>query len=150
MQKKNDAEAIISNANQDLVAALIQAIQATKPVEKKNPVTRKPGSPWHPKDGSPKLKLKRKMYQHGLLMDADLLTNDEIDLLNKVKPGRYLDNWVKVIKRQDKGINIDYPVKTVAQRLKLGSAFGVNSLTDLLKRLISESENPTKFTAEED
>jgi hypothetical protein len=114
---------------QELVQALVQAISLTKPTEKKNFNTRKPGDPWQPKDGSKKHKLLRKMHQHGIIIDPDTIVNEEIDLLNKIKPGLYLNGWVKVYKRKDQGIDIDYPVKTSSQRMKLNS-FGIAEVRD--------------------
>lgn len=125
-----------------LVRALVQAIQLTKPIEKKTAINRKPGSPWDPKDGSKKVKLKRKMYQHGLLIDDGSISNEEIVLLNKVKVGRYCDGWVKVFRRKDHGIDIDYPVKTASQHLKLAAICGGRGLSGLLERCIEESSNP--------
>ena len=146
----DEVETPTSNASQELVAALVQAINATKPVEKKNPVNRKVNTPWTPKDGSPKLKLKRAMYQHSILLDADMLTNKQIELLNKLKPGSFLDGWVTVRRRRDKGVDIDYKIKTAAQRLRLVNQFGIRDFDELLERCIDEANNPTKFATEED
>lgn len=128
-----------------LVKALVQAIQLTKPIEKKNAVNRKPGSPWDMKDGSKKPKLKRKMYQHGILIDPDILFPAEIELLNKVKVGRFLGNWVKIFRRKDHGIDIDYPVKTASQRMKSSGLF--RSLSELAEKCIEEAANPVKDTS---
>ena len=125
----------------DLVNALVQAINLTKPVEKKNAVNRKPGSPWHPKDGSPKLKLVRRHYQHGMLIDPDLLTNEEIALFNKLKVGQYFGGWVKVIQRKDGGIDIDYPIRTPAQRMKLLGMLKGGGLEGLLTQCVEEADN---------
>ena len=133
-----------------LAAALVQAINSTKAPEKKNAYNRKKGDPWQPKDGSPKLKLKRKMFQHSLPLDAEILTNEQIELLNNLKPGRYCDGWIKVYRRRDRGIDIDYPVKTAAQRLKLSSAFGITSFDVLLTRCIHESNNPSQYKQPDD
>jgi hypothetical protein len=154
-RKKTEAEALVKNVvphdtSAELVRALVQAIESTKPVEKKNAYNRKPGNPWVPKDGSPKLKLKRKFYQHGLLVDPDMSTNEEIELMNAVKPGRFLDGYVKVIRRRDKGIDIDYQVKTAAQRMKLAANFGINSFAALLERCIEEANNPTKYAIQDE
>jgi hypothetical protein len=135
----------------ELAAALVQAINMAKPPEKKNAFTRKANTPWHPKDGSPKIKLRRKFYQHGLLIDPDMETNETIALMNKVRPGTYCDGWVVVKRRRDKGIDIDYSVKTAAHRLKLVNQFGIRSFNELLERCIKEAENPTAYrTAETD
>lgn len=133
-----------SGATAALAAALFQAIEATKPPAKKNMFNRKPNTPWSPKDGSRKLKLKRKMYQHGLLINEDTVSNDEIDLLNKVRPGLYCDGNVRVYRRRDRGVDIDYVIKTAAQRLRLVNQFGIRNLSELLLRCISEAEAPKK------
>ena len=132
----------------DLVKALVEAISLTRPVEKKTAVNRKPGSPWDPKDGSKKLKLKRKMYQHSILIDPDFEDNETIELMNQLKVGRYCDGWVKVYRRKDHGIDIDYPVKTASQRLKLFKY--ANSFKSLLQRCIEEGKNPKPIEVDED
>lgn len=133
----------------ELVSALVQAIEATRPMVKKTALTRKKNTPWTPKDGSPRAKLKRKMYHHGLLI-GHKISNQEIELLNKVKPGVFCDGHVKVTRRRDRGIDIDYPIKTAAQKLKLVNQFGIRSFSELLERLINEADNPVKFKSEED
>lgn len=155
-KKKTDeqepvAAPVTSVGVSELAAAMTAAINAAKPVEKKNPTNRKKGDPWQTKDGTPKLKLKRKMHQHGIPVDPDLLTNEQIDLCNKLKTGTFMEGHVKVYRRRDKGLDIDYPVRTAAQRLKLVNQFGIRDFTELLARCISEAQNPQAFiTAEED
>lgn len=128
----------------ELARALIQAIDATKPVLAKNIRTRKPNTPWTPKDGSPKVKLKRLCYQHGLLIEPTRQTNDVLDLLNQLRPGNFCNGYVKVIRRRDKGIDIDYPIKTASQRLRLVNEFGIRNFKELLQRCITESQQPKK------
>lgn len=130
----------------ELAAALVQAIEITKPVAKKTIATRKRNTPWTPKDGSPKLKLKRKMSQHGINLLESRLTNEQIALLNKVRPGTYCDGLVKVRRRRDKGIDLTWPMKTADQRMKLYSAFRVSVLDDILRLVIAEAEAPKKPT----
>lgn len=147
MAKKKAAEVVETPKEQvvgtsELAAALVQAINAAKPVEKKTFATRKAKTPWTPKDGAPKLKLKRAAHQHGVELNPDILSNEEIALFNKLRPGRFLDGFVTVTRRRDRGIDIDYPVKTAAQRLKLSNVFGIRDLTELLTRCIDEAENP--------
>lgn len=141
--KKTDeqVEPTLDQSNQ-LVNALVEAIKLTRPEEKKNPFNRPIRSPWAPPDGQKKLKLRRKMYQHGILIDPDLLDNETIDALNRLKVGRFLDGWVKVFKRKDSGIDIDYPVKTANQRMKLAAQYGVHSLKALCDKCIEEAKNP--------
>jgi hypothetical protein len=140
----------ISMGASELAKALIDAIQITKPVEKKNPFNRKVNTPWTPKDGSAKLKFKRRMFQHGIMLDEDFLTNEQIALGNKLKPGSYLDGHVRVTKRRDKGIDVSYPMKTAAQRLRLVNQFGIRDFTELLARIVDEQNNPKVVNEDED
>lgn len=143
------SEVIASDAQKALADAFVSAIERTRPVEKKTVFTRKKNTPWTDKNGAPQLKLKRKMYQHGILLDGKL-TNEEIDLLNRVKPGQYCEGWVKVFVRKDRGLDIDYPVRTNAQRLKMVNQYGIRSFAELLQRLVDEKSNPTKYRKPED
>lgn len=137
-------------AQQELAEAFVEAINRTKPPEKKTAYTRKRNSPYWPKDGSPKLRLKRRMYQHGQDLDDDLLHNSEVEKLNRLKPGKYCSGWVIVTKRRDGGIGIDYPVRTAAQRLKLVNQFGVTKFEDLIDRILDEKANPFKYRKSDD
>lgn len=128
----------------ELAHAFREAMEAAKPPQKKTPFNRVINTPWTPKDGSTKLKLKRKIFQHGLQLAEDMLTNEQISYLNKLRPGLYLDGYVVVRRRRDKGIDIDYPIKTVSQRLKLINTFGVRNFTELVKYCLEEIEKPRK------
>lgn len=145
-EKTNSA---IAEAHQQLAKALVEAIRETQPPVKKTPITRTKRTPWSPTDGKPKLKLKRKMFHHSLELDTKI-SNEEIDLLNKIRPGVYCDGWVKVIRRKDKGLDIDYPIRTSSQRLKLVNQFGIRDFKELLERIVSEQSNPKAFKTEDD
>lgn len=132
-----------------LAEALTRAIRATEPLKKKTVSTRKKDTPWTPKDGSPKLKTRRKMYHHGIPI-TNRVSNEEIELLNQVKPGHFCEGFVKVTLRKDRGIDIDYPVKTTSQRLMLVNRFGIRTFSELLQRLINEAADPTKFKRPDD
>lgn len=129
----------------ELAQALVTAINAAKPVEKKTPFNRVVRTPWTPKDGSPKLKLKRKMYQHSLPINDTRVTNEVIKLLNEIRPGTYLDGYVKVTRRRDRGVDIDYNIKTASQKLRLVNQFGIRDFRELLERIVEEGQNPKKF-----
>lgn len=132
-----------------LAKAFTEALKTIKPIEKKTVATRRKGTAWTPKDGAPKLKMRRKMFHHGVELTTKI-SNEEIELLNKVKPGSYCEGWVRVILRKDKGIDIDYPVKTSSQRLKLPNQFSITSFSSLLRRLIDEAANPASYRKPED
>lgn len=134
----------------ELANALIQAINATKPPEKKNPFNRRRDTPWTLKNGKVKAKLRRKMSQHGINIDEDKSSDEEIRLLNQVRPGTFLGGSVQVRRRKDRGVDIDYPIKTASQRLRLVNQFGIRSLAELCQALIHEAENPVIETFEEE
>lgn len=138
-----------TDAQQALADAFVSAIERTRPPEKKTVFTRKENTPWTPKRGEVKVKLKRKMYHHGMLL-GDKISNGEIALLNKVKPGGYCEGYVRVNVRKDRGIDIDYPCRTNSQRLKLVNTYGIRSFTELLERIIDEQENPSKYRRPDD
>lgn len=128
----------------DIATAFKEAMESAKPPQKKTIFTREKQTPWTPPPGQPKLKLKRKMHLHGIPLRETYHSNEEIALMNKLRPGSYLDDYVKVYKRNDKGLNIDYPAKTTAQRLKLVNRFGISSLKNLLERIVDEASRPKK------
>lgn len=132
-----------------LAKALIIAIETTRPPQKKNPFNRKKGNPWLPKDGSPKPKLKRAWYQHGLEIDPVKLYSEEIELFNQVKPGRYVGGLVVVTKRRDRGYDISWPVRTAAQRLRVINEAGA-TLPLILQRCIDEYNDPAKYRGPEE
>ena len=137
-----------------LVGALVQAIQATKPIEKKTVATFKSRNAFQPKNGEPRAKLKRKSYQHGILLNKDggkeVLTNEEIELFNKLRPGTFCDGDITVTRRRDKGIDIDYKIRTASQRLKLINKHGLRNFKEILTRCIEEAENPSSYKQSED
>jgi hypothetical protein len=125
----------------ELASALTQAIETARPT-KLNIFTRKGKTPWDNKDGSPKPKLKRVFHQHGLIVDPAFLDSEEINLINKLKPGSFCGGLVKVTRRRDKGIDIDWPVKEVSQRLKLISVWGLRNLKEIAAHCIDEAAKP--------
>lgn len=143
MAKKAEVNEEVASQASELASALRDAIEAAKPPTKKTVADRKVNSPWTPK-GTPKIKLKRKIFQHGMPISEQFLKNEQIELCNKLRPGLYCDGYIKVVRRRDKGLDIDYPVKSNTQRMKLATEYGVRSFTELLQTCIKEAENPRK------
>lgn len=125
--------------------AILSATEAVNGPKKKTILTRKSGSPWANKDGSAKPRLRRKMSQHGQAFIEDNLTAGEINALNRIKKaGSYINGFVTVKIRKDRGLDITYPMKTAAQRLKLMNDYGVTSIEQLANRIADEASQPKK------
>ncbi|MGE3341496.1 MAG: hypothetical protein AB7J46_06405 [Candidatus Altimarinota bacterium] len=130
----------------ELAEALMQALNAVKPTEKKTIITRKKRNPWMPTDGSPKiLQFKRPMFHHGLEIDPRFTKNETCKLLDQIKPGTYCDKLVRVSKRKNGGYDIDYSIKTAAQRLKIVPYTAGRGFDGLLERIIAERADPKKY-----
>src|SRR5687767_2723315 len=87
IQKFREGQTPRSEAHRELAEAFVEAIERTKPPQKKTPFNRPKNGPWEPKDGTVKPKLRRKMYQHGVDLNENTLSPEEIKLLNQIKPG---------------------------------------------------------------
>ncbi len=123
--------------------AIAAAIAVAKP-DRITVANRKSKTPWDPPAGKVKPALKRKFHQHGMIISAERLTAEQIELINKLRPGNYLDNNVQVIRRRDKGIDLTYKVKSATDKQFLASRYGITSLTQLLSRCVEEGQSPKK------
>lgn len=148
-----DTPEVKSNPTADLAQAIVEAIKSTSPIAKKTQFNKPSKTPWN-SDGT-KLRLKRKVYHHGMVIGdptevSNRLSNEEITLFNKLQPGDYCNGFVKVKRRRDKGIDIDYPIKTNSQRLRLVNDFGIRSFKELLQRCVDEAAAPKKLITDND
>jgi hypothetical protein len=139
----------VSDAQQALADAFVTAIERTREKPKAQAGSRKKKTPWSPKDGEPKLKMKRVFFQHGIPLGENV-DNETIALLHQLKPGHYCDGYVRVTLRKDRGIDISYPVRTASQRLRMVNQYGIRSFPELLQRLIDEKNDPKKYRKPED
>lgn len=144
--KDNGADSSGKYGLNELADALMQALNAVKPTEKKSIMTRKKINPWTPKDGSPKImEFRRAMFHHGIPIEPKFTHNEACLLLDKIRPGTYCDKLVKVKKRKDGGLDIDYLIRTNSQRLKVLPYTGGKGFTGLLERIIAERADPKKY-----
>lgn len=95
-------------------------------------------TPWNPTGKKNRLKLRVPMYQNGARIDEDRVTEDEIALLNQIKPGRYNNGKWAVVRRQDKSLDFRYPNKSVEQRFELMALSKGQGISGLLKVVIDE------------
>ncbi len=141
------APAKVTSEQSALANAFITAIESTRPIVKKTVSDRVEKTAWSPRDGSPVVKLRRKMFQHGIPIRGKV-SNEERTLLNKVRQGIYCDGFVHVKLRKDRGLDIQYAVKTASQRLKLMNSYGITTFSGLLQRLIDEHASPVEYQHE--
>lgn len=127
--------------NELLVRAFSDAMKQNAPRRKITMAEYDPKTPWHPKK-SEALKLTRVCFQNGFTLNADQLSNREIELLNRIdRSGRYIDRLVEVILRDDGSedtVEIRYRNKTNDQKNDI--ARHVRSLEDMLTQIVAAQE----------
>lgn len=150
-------EAPKAESSIDILKTLVEELRKN-PVSqgfvKKTAFEKKSRTPWNP-TGGPRPRLKRKIYHHGMLIGdpsepTNRLTNEEIELFNQLKPGSYCKGYVTVRRLRNKGIDIDYPIRTNAHKIRLMSEFGITSFAQLLQRCIDEAAKPKPVVNEDD
>ena len=140
----------------ELVNAFVQAINITKPREKVRPYQRKRICKECGQDHKDNTPLKRAWLQHGGFdMLREQFCNSTIELLNRVKPGVYINGLVKVHKRKDRAYDITWPVRTQALRQRVmdeaAKRTGLgNSLDAILQACIDEQRDPRRFRGPDD
>jgi hypothetical protein len=85
-----------------------------------------------------KVKLKQPFHQNGVLIRIDQLTDEQVELVNQLKPGRYNSRKWEIVKRRDRSIDFRYPNKTIEHRMQTASQAG--DLTGMLKMILTEAE----------
>lgn len=116
--------------------AVIEAVQATAPIRKVPYSKYKPVSPFNPR-GIRNRKMKRVAYQNDHRINVKLLKDAEIDALDSVKPGLYLNGMVRVEVRQGENgepdqVRLYYKNKTHDQRMILAQELGKRGFLGLI------------------
>lgn len=98
-----------------------------------------PKTPFHPvRIQTPKLL--RPSFQNGRMMNAEMLHDAEIKLLNQIhRPGRYLDRNIEVVISEDGSesvLDLRYRDKSVDDRFFMKGLF--RNLQDLLEQIVKE------------
>lgn len=118
------------------VTAAREARAEERPIEHARPSKTSAFNP----TGGVRPKLKRSTIFCGAEQEEGALTNDEIDLFNRLKAGRYNKARWQVIVRDD-GMNethveVKIPISTTDQRMELPS-----SLVTILQMIVTEGES---------
>lgn len=97
-------------------------------------------TPWNPSGERRTLKLKpTSVSQNGGRLNPALLSDEEITLINQLKPGLYNKKKWQVIRKRDKSIDIRYPNASLASRFEMQSTAG--SLAGMLRLIVTEQES---------
>lgn len=135
------AEAIVDVS--ELAAAIKSAVEETAP-QKQVHISRYTGrTPFNPTGAkrAARPKLNCTFVQNGGKVVASRLFDAEIALINKLKPGRYLDRKVEVVERIENGekeIELRYSNSSVEQRMEMKNV--ARSLEEMLTKIIAEQK----------
>jgi len=82
-------------------------------------------------------------YQNGIRVEEDQLTDAQLELLPKLKEGRFFDRRIHVYRDQtpDRGWHLSYATKDPTDRYEMKN-YG-RDLTEILQRLTSETPDLT-------
>ena len=123
------------------VAAIIGAVQDTAPIKKVTWAQMKTTSSFRT-DHKKAKKFTRSTYQNGIRLFEKLLFDTEIELLNTLPAGRFIDNTVIVTvvdgaSGEADQVHVDYPCASHDHRLRNAGLW--NSFEDLLRKCHSEA-----------
>lgn len=138
-QKPQEKIEVTPTAFQGLVDSIREIAESTQRGKQVPVHQAKFRTPWNPTGEPVKVKLKYPaVFMNGARLNPRMLTAEEIELLNQVRPGLYNKKKWAVTVRRDKSIDIGYSNKTVQQRLEL--AREAPSLADMCRRILTEAE----------
>lgn len=126
---------------QSLAKAITEAVAEASPVKQVHISRYKAETPWNPTGNKRRLQMNAKFYQNGSQIRDWHVTDEDIALLNQLKPGRYVDRKVEVIERNensDRSIEIRYSNETIGQRMELKNHF--RNFTELLQSIVTEQK----------
>jgi hypothetical protein len=127
----------------ELAQALKLAIEETAPIKQVHISRYDAKTPFNPtgRKAHQRPKLTCKFVQNGEPAHASKMFDAEIEAVNKLKPGRYINRKVEVIERFDGGereIEIRYSNATPQQRMENKNYWG--NLTDLVTKILAEQK----------
>lgn len=143
MAQNNNAPDTASVSVTDL-AGLIDAVKSTAPIKKVPYSKREPAGPFaEGKTRKQRLKLKYIFYQNGFRVGEKRLFDREIEWINKLEPGKFINNMVTVRKiesgnEEPDSIHLMYKNATIDQRLALNQE--VHGLYGMVQRCVQEAE----------
>lgn len=130
---------VTEDAFKGLVDSIREIAQSTQRGRQLTVGEAKNRTPWNPTGEPLKVWLKAPaVFMNGARLHPSMLSEEEITLLNALKPGLYNKKKWTVTLRRDKSIDIGYSNKTVKHRLEL--AREAPSLSDMCRKILTEAE----------
>lgn len=125
---------------QGQLAKAIQALADSAPVRRVPFAKFKTRSPFNPT--GKRRKLSRRCYQNGYPMNIKTLHSKEIELLERLQPGKYINGMVGISVQENGGntdLHIAYKNKNIDDRMANKSEW--RNLEQLLQRCVDEAES---------
>lgn len=136
-----------------ILAKMTQAVDAMTEQAKAGPIKQipitemDPTSVYNPEGLRKRPELTRKVFQNGALLHPSRLRNREIELLNVLKIGKYLDGRIFVSEANMGGsvphLHINWNNKTMAQRIEISTIAGPRGFEALLEKMVEEGNRIT-------
>lgn len=131
----------------ELAQAIKLAVEETAPIKQVHISQYRGKTPWNPTGKRPheRPKLRGEFLQNGRKMYAERMSDREIELLNQIRPGRYVNRKIEVIERvmnDESTIEIRYNNGSPDQRSELKNE--VRNLTEMLERIVAEGKPAKK------
>jgi len=135
------AEAIVDI--KELAQAIKAAVEETAPIKQIHISRYNAETPFNPKGTKAHLrpKLTCTFLQNGGRVLPSHLFDAEIHLINKVKPGRYINRLVEIVERVENGereIDLRYSNASAQQRMENKNHW--RDLTELLEKVVAEQK----------
>jgi hypothetical protein len=119
-------------------------IQERQPIPQETAAQAKYCTPWNPTGRKDMPKLKRRVFQNGHPISDVRMTEQEINLINTLKHGRYHNRQWLVVERDEGGstaMHIYWPNKTESDRIQM-ARIAPNGLADVLLMIHDEMRTP--------
>jgi len=137
------AEAIVDVS--ELAQAIKAAVEETAPIKQVHISRYVAKTAFNPTGAKKRPKLNCTFLQNGYEPPTDKMFDEEIELVNQLRPGRYLDRKVEVIERiegNERSIELRYSNGTVEQRMEMKNI--ARSLREMLRLIVSEQKPEKK------
>lgn len=128
-----------------LAKAITEAVAEASPVKQVHISRYRAQTPWNPTGELRRRKMEARFLQNGIELRDWHITDEDIDLLNQIKPGRYMDRKVEVVERNENGsrtVEIRYSNQSIGQRMEMKNY--ARNFTELLQNIVTEMKPAKK------